>query len=237
VTVTDRQASRPISTLFLVITALFITSLIAANVIAVKIIDPFGWVVPAGIIIFPATYIFGDILTEVYGYARARQVIWLGFFCNLVFVLAMVAGERVPAASFWDGQEAYERILGYTPRLLLASFVAYLAGEFLNSFVLARLKVATRGRFLWLRTISSTVVGQGADSLIFATIAFYGEVPDPALREIIWHVWVLKVAYEALATPITYVIVTRLKAVEGVDHYDHDTNWSPVVIGGMRQKT
>src|SRR5262249_54420718 len=235
VTVTDRQASRPISTLFLVITALFVTSLIAANVIAVKIIEPFGWVVPAGIIIFPATYIFGDILTEVYGYARARQVIWLGFFCNLLFVLAIVAGERVPAASFWDGQQAYERILGYTPRLLLASFTAYLGGEFLNSFVLARLKVATRGRFLWLRTISSTVAGQGLDSLIFGTIAFIGEVPDAALREIIWHNWVLKVAYETLATPLTYLIVTYLKAAEGIDHYDRRTNWSPIVMKGKMQ--
>jgi uncharacterized integral membrane protein (TIGR00697 family) len=228
--VTDRPAPHPISPLFLAVTAFFITSLIAANVIAVKIIDPFGWVVPAGIVIFPVTYIFGDILTEVYGYARARQVIWLGFFCNLLFVLAVVAGERVPPAAFWDGQEAYERILGYTPRLLLASFAAYLGGEFLNAYVLARLKLLTRGRFLWTRTVGSTIVGQGVDSLIFGTIAFIGEVPGPVLREIIWHNWVLKVAYETLATPITYLIVSRLKAAEGIDHYDHRTNWSPVTL-------
>ncbi len=221
-----------ISSLFVVVTAVFVTSLIAANVIAVKLIEPFGWIVPAGIVIFPVTYIFGDILTEVYGYARARQVIWLGFLCNLLFVLAMVAGERIPAAPIWDGQEAYERILGYTPRLLAASFAGYLVGEFVNSFIIARLKLATAGRFLWLRTISSTALGQGVDSLVFGAIAFGGEVPGPVLREIIWHNWVLKTAYEALATPLTYLIVNRLKAIEGVDVYDHGTNWSPIALPG-----
>ena len=224
------EPPQPISALFVVVTAVFITALIAANVVAVKIIQPFGWVVPAAIVIFPVTYIFGDILTEVYGYARARQVIWLGFLCNLLFVLAMVAGERLPAAPFWEGQEAYERILGYTPRLLLASFAGYLVGEFANAFVLARLKVATEGRFLWLRTIGSTVLGQGLDSLIFGAIAFAGTVPDPALRDIIWHNWVLKSAYEALATPLTYIIVNRLKAIEGIDHYDHRTDWNPLPL-------
>jgi queuosine precursor transporter len=228
--------SPPLSGLFVAVCALFVTSLIASNVIAVKIIEPFGWVVPAGIIIFPVTYIFGDILTEVYGYARARQVIWLGFFCNLLFVLAMVAGERAPGAAFWDGQAAYERILGYTPRLLLASFSAYLVGEFVNSFVIARLKVVTSGRFLWLRTISSTVLGQGIDSLIFAVIAFWGQVPDPVLRDIVWHNWVLKVAYEVLATPVTYLIVARLKSIEGVDVYDRGTNWSPITLPADRRR-
>ena len=227
----------PISGLFVIVSAIFVTALIAANVIAVKIIEPFGWVVPAAIVIFPVTYIFGDILTEVYGYARARQVIWLGFFCNLLFVLAMIAGERMPAAPFWEGQEAYERILGYTPRLLLASFAGYLVGEFVNSFVLARLKLVTEGRFLWLRTISSTMLGQAVDSLIFVTIAFAGEVPGPVLREIIWHQWVLKTAYEVLATPLTYLIVNRLKTFEGIDHYDRGTSWSPIALpaGKARQ--
>jgi uncharacterized integral membrane protein (TIGR00697 family) len=221
---------QPVSGLFLIVTGLFITSLITANVIAVKIIAPFGWVVPAGIIIFPLSYIFGDILTEVYGYARARQVIWLGFFCNLLFVLAVLAAGALPAATFWDGQDAYDRILGYAPRLLVASFAGYLVGEFANAFVLARLKVATAGRFLWLRTISSTVIGQGLDSLVFGVIAFAGQVPDPALRDIIWHNWVLKSAYEILATPLTYLIVTRLKAIEGIDYYDRDTDWNPIPL-------
>ncbi|HKG24183.1 MAG TPA: queuosine precursor transporter [Thermomicrobiales bacterium] len=223
----------PITGLFVVVTAVFVTSLITANVIAVKLIEPFGWIVPAGILIFPVTYIFGDILTEVYGYGRARQVIWLGFFCNLLFVLAVVATEHVGgAAGAWSeaDQQAFHRILGYTARLLAASFAGYLVGEFINSFVLARLKVATEGRFLWLRTISSTVLGQAVDSAIFAAIAFGGEVPGPVLREIMWHNWVLKTAYEALATPVTYLIVNRLKAIEGVDVYDRETNWSPIVL-------
>ena len=223
----------PITGLFVVVTAVFVTSLITANVIAVKLIEPFGWIVPAGILIFPVTYIFGDILTEVYGYGRARQVIWLGFFCNLLFVLAVVATEHVGgAAGAWSeaDQQAFHRILGYTPRLLAASFAGYLVGEFVNSFVLARLKVATEGRLLWLRTIGSTVLGQAVDSAIFAAIAFGGEVPGPVLREIMWHNWVLKTAYEALATPVTYLIVNRLKAIEGVDVYDRETNWSPIVL-------
>src|SRR5215217_2437524 len=127
----------PITGLFVVVTAVFVTSLITANVIAVKLIEPFGWIVPAGILIFPMTYIFGDVLTEVYGYGRARQVIWLGFFCNLLFVLAIWAGQIAPSSSNFDAQPAYERILGYTPRLLLASFSAYLVGEFVNSYILA----------------------------------------------------------------------------------------------------
>jgi uncharacterized integral membrane protein (TIGR00697 family) len=226
---TDDSADR-VSNLFVVIAAVFITALIAANVMAVKIIAPFGWVLPAAIVVFPVTYIFGDVLTEVYGYARARQVIWLGFFCNLLFVLAMVIGERMTAAPFWDGQEAYERILGYTPRLLAASFAGYLVGEFVNAYILARLKVATGGRLLWLRTISSTVVGQGLDSLVFGLIAFAGEVPDPALRDIIWHSWVFKSVYEILATPATYAIVNLLKRLEGTDHFDRDLNWNPLPI-------
>lgn len=223
-----------LSPLFVAITALFVTSLIAANVIAVKLIAPFGWVVPAGIIVFPVTYIFGDVLTEVYGYARARLVIWLGFLCNLVFVLAVVAAQEIGGAgNVWTegDQAAYERILGYTPRLLAASFAGYLVGEFVNSFVLARLKLATAGRLLWLRTISSTALGQAFDSAVFATIAFWGEVPGPVLRDIVWHNWALKTAYEALATPVTYLIVNRLKAIEGIDIYDRDTNWSPVALG------
>lgn len=220
--------SRPVSPLLLVITAVFITALIAANVVAVKLIQPFGWVVPAGIVIFPVSYIFGDVLTEVYGYGRARQVIWLGFLCNLLFVLAVVAAQRVPASPAFDAQPAYDRILGYTPRLLAASFGGFLVGEFANSYVLARLKLATAGRHLWLRTIGSTIIGEGLDSLVFGAIAFAGAVPDPVLRDIIWHNWLLKSAYETLATPLTYLIVARLKAVEGIDHYDRDTNWNPL---------
>ena len=226
------EPPQPISALFVVVTAVFITALIAANVVAVKIIQPFGWVVPAAIVIFPVTYIFGDILTEVYGYARARQVIWLGFFCNLVAVLAIAAAGALPPAGFWAAnQPAYETILGYAPRLLVASFCAYLAGEFANSYVLARLKVATRGRWLWSRTISSTLVGEGLDSLVFVLLAFGGQMPGALLGQTVLTQWLLKSAYEVVATPLTYAIVNYLKKVEGLDTFDTGTNFSPVAVG------
>ncbi|MFC1980438.1 queuosine precursor transporter, partial [Chloroflexota bacterium] len=162
-----------ISYRFVIITTVFITCLITANIIAVKPvslgISPLGVpaAVPAAIIIFPLSYIFGDILTEVYGYHQTRKVIWLGFLCNLIAVIAIWIGQILPPASVWGGQEAYESILGYTPRILIASFLAYVVGEFSNSFVLAKMKIKTKGRWLWARTIGSTIVGQGLDSAIF----------------------------------------------------------------------
>lgn len=215
---------------FVLVTAIFVTCLIIANIMAVKLVDILGMILPAAVIIFPISYIFGDILTEVYGYKRARQVIWLGFVCNLFAVVALWFGQLLPSAVFWDGQEAYERILGYTPRILLASFVAYLIGEFANAYVLARLKIATQGRWLWLRTISSTIVGQGLDSLVFITIAFVGTIPAAGLLSTIVTQWLFKSAYEALATPVTYFVVERLKKLEGIDVYDKDTQFSPLSL-------
>jgi uncharacterized integral membrane protein (TIGR00697 family) len=215
---------------FVCIVALFTTCLITSNITAVKLISIFGLIVPAGIIIFPLSYIFGDVLTEVYGYRKARFVIWLGFFCNLMTIIAIWLGQILPAASFWDGQSAYERILGYTPRLLAASFAAYLAGEFANSFVLAKMKVATKGRFLWARTIGSTLVGQGLDSFVFMLIAFIGVIPPNALANAIITQWLVKSAYEAILTPLTYRIVNFLKRREGIDVYDHATRFNPFLI-------
>jgi uncharacterized integral membrane protein (TIGR00697 family) len=212
-----------------IVTALFVTSLLTANVIAVKIFSVGGVALPAGTIVFPLSYLFGDVLTEVYGYAVTRRVIWLGFLCNLVMVAAIWIGQELPAASFWDGQPAYERILGFAPRLLGASFVAYLVGEFANSFVLAKLKLATRGRWLWSRTISSTVVGQGLDSAVFITLAFAG-AGVPNLTSLIAAQWIFKCAYEIVATPLTYAVVNHLKRVEGLDTFDDKTNFSPIAV-------
>lgn len=216
---------------FVVIVALFVTTLITANITAVKLIGVFGLVLPAAIIVFPVSYICGDVLTEVYGYGMARRVIWLGFLCNLLAVAAIYLGGILPAASFWQDQQAYETILGYTPRLLAASFLAYLVGEFANSYVLARMKIATDGRWLWSRTIGSTLVGQGLDSLVFIFLAFVGTIPLSAMFSAIIAQWLVKSAYEALATPLTYVVVNRLKRSEGVDVYDHDTRFNPLLIG------
>ncbi len=208
--------------------ALFITCLITANVIAVKVISLGPFFLPAAIFVFPLSYIFGDILTEVYGYRLARRVIWLGFICNLIFVFFAWLGQVLPAAPFWEGQEAYQRILGYTPRLLAASFLGYLVGEFVNSFILARMKVMTRGRWLWSRTIGSTIVGQGLDTSIFITVAFIG-TPSFVPVMILYH-WLAKTLIEALATPLTYVIVNSLKKRESIDTYDHDTRFNPFLI-------
>lgn len=221
------------------VTALFVTTLIISNIIAVKLVNLFGLFVPAAVILFPVAYIFGDVLTEVYGFARARQVIWIGFFCNLVAVVAIWVGGLLPAAPYWAAgnfstpdaaQQAYNAILGFTPRLLLASFVAYLAGEFLNSFILAKLKIRTAGKFLWLRTISSTIVGEGADSLVFITIAFTGIFPAEVIGQAILSQWFIKVAYETIATPLTYLVVNALKKAESEDYYDRETNFNPFQV-------
>ncbi len=217
---------------FLLVASIFITCLITSNIIAVKLVNIFGLVLPAAIIIFPISYIFGDVLTEVYGYHQARRVIWLGFFCNLIAVVAIWLGQILPAASFWEGQAAYERILGYTPRLLGASFLAYLVGEFANSFVMAKMKIATNGRWLWTRTIGSTLVGQGLDSLVFMTLAFIGTIPLTVLVGAIVVQWLSKSAYEAIITPLTYVVVNFLKKREGLDVFDTDTRFNPLRFGG-----
>lgn len=215
---------------FLAITAIFITCLITANITAVKLISLDGIILPAAVVIFPISYIFGDVLTEVYGYRQARLVIWLGFACNLLAVIAIWLGEILPAASFWNGQAAYGQILGYTPRLLVASFIAYLVGEFANSFVLAKMKIATRGQWLWTRTIGSTLVGEGLDSLFFITIAFIGTIPANGLVSAVLAQWLVKSAYEAAATPLTYAAVNFLKRREGLDVFDYTTRFNPLAL-------
>jgi uncharacterized integral membrane protein (TIGR00697 family) len=215
---------------FVIITAVFITCLITANIIAVKVISVGSVFLPAAIIIFPISYIFGDILTEVYGYKWARRVIWLGFACNLIFVIFAWLGQLLPPASFWGGQEAYKSILGYAPRLLVASFIGYLAGEFANSFVLARMKILTRGRWLWTRTIGSTIVGEGLDTSIFITLAYIGTTSFVPIM-MLYH-WLAKTLIEAVFTPFTYAVVNYLKKKEKVDTYDRKTNFNPFLISG-----
>ncbi len=213
---------------FLTCAALFVTCLLTANTIATKLITVGGVVLTAGVVIFPLSYVLGDVLTEVWGYAASRRVIWLGFACNALMVAAIWLGGAIPAAPFWKGQGAYDEILGHTPRILGASFVAYLAGEFANAFVLAKLKILTQGRWLWTRTIGSTLVGQALDTAIFVTLAFAGTVPGAVLAGIVAGQWAVKVAYEAAATPLTYAAVAYLKASERVDTYDYGTDFNPI---------
>lgn len=230
----QRSAGAPISFPFLVLTALFVTCLIVSNITAVKLVSLGGLVVTAAIIIFPVSYILGDVLTEVYGYDRARRVIWLGFLCNLVAVAAIWIGGLLPAAGVWNDQPAYDAILGAAPRLILASFVAYLFGEFTNAYILAKLKLVTAGRYLWVRTIGSTLVGQFLDSAIFATIAFAGLIPLDILVLTAVSQWLAKSAYEVLATPVTYWVVGTLKRIEGIDVYDRDTRFNPFAWSASR---
>jgi len=220
------------------ISAIFVTTLIISNIIAVKLVSVGGLIMPAAIFIFPISYIFGDILTEVYGYARSRRVIWIGFFCNLLAVAVIWISINLPAAPVWNlgafesstaAQKAYAAIFGFTPRILIASFAAYLFGEFINSFVLAKMKIVTGGKHLWTRLIGSTLLGQLADSGIFITLAFYATIPTAILGKIILTQWIIKSAYEALATPFTYLIVNFLKKTEKEDYYDYKTNFNPLM--------
>jgi uncharacterized integral membrane protein (TIGR00697 family) len=219
--------SRFITPTFLVIASLFVTCLLISNIIAGKLMQVFGFILPAGAILFPITYLFGDVLTEVYGYRRTRLVIWIGFACNLLMAIIFLVVIALPYPSFWQNQNAYATVLGMTPRLVAASLVAYWAGEFVNSTILSVMKKLTGGRLLWTRTIGSTVVGQGVDTLIFITGSFYGLVPVGVLVQMVMAQYVFKVAYEAVTTPLTYLIVGRLKRVEKSDTFDWDVKYNP----------
>ena len=220
---------------FDLVMAAFVTILLLSNIIGASkpsyIALPGGseWSFGAGVLFFPISYIIGDILTEIYGYARARRVIWTGFAALAFMALMAWVVVSLPPAEGWPGQESYEFVFGNSWRIVLASMVAFWAGEFANSFVLAKMKLWTRGKHLWSRTIGSTVVGQGLDSLIFYPLAFYGLAGWPP--ELLWQVvlsqWLIKTAWEALLTPVTYLVINFLKRREGFEVFDTDTNFSP----------
>lgn len=205
----------------------FVVVLLVSNVASTKILDLGMLTFDGGTILFPIAYIFGDVLTEVYGYRQSRRVIWCGFASITVASLVFWLVGVLPPAAGWDNQGAYDTILGMTPRIVLASLVAYFAGEFSNSFVLAKMKLFTKGKWLWTRTIGSTVVGEGVDTALFVGIAFLGVLPTELLLAVLVSNYVFKVAYEVLATPITYAVVTALKKAEGVDTYDYGTKFNP----------
>ncbi|WP_095011729.1 queuosine precursor transporter [Tsuneonella mangrovi] len=217
------------------IMAAFVAILLLSNIIGaskpsyVTLSGGTEWSFGAGVLFFPISYIIGDVLTEVYGYARARRVIWTGF-AALVFMAFMAwVVVSLPPAKGWPGQDAYEFVFGNSWRIVLASMTAFWAGEFANSFVLAKMKVWTGGKMLWTRTIGSTIVGQGLDSVIFYPLAFYGLAgwPPEQLMEVVLSQWFIKTSWEALLTPVTYVVVNFLKRREGVDVFDTETDFSP----------
>jgi queuosine precursor transporter len=212
------------------VTILLLSNVLGAGKVAVIHLPVIGdWPFGAGILFFPLSYVIGDVLTEVYGYARARRCIWAGTAALLFMAIMAMVVVALPPASDWTGQAAYEQVFGQVPRIVFASILAFWAGEFANSLVLAKMKIWTEGKHLWTRTIGSTVVGQGVDSLIFYPLAFWGAVGwtnDLVIKVLITQ-WVLKVSWEALLTPATYAAVGFLKSREGVDVYDERTDFSP----------
>ncbi|KJS13001.1 MAG: transporter [Peptococcaceae bacterium BRH_c8a] len=207
--------------------ALFVTVLLVSNTVAVKIthIGPFYF--DGATILFPIAYIFGDILTEVYGYKRSRVVVWTGFLACIIMSFIYWLVGILPSAEDWHAQSSYMAILGQTPRIVAASMAAYLCGEFVNAYILARMKVATQGRHLWSRTIGSTILGQGVDTVIFVVIAFAGVIPGNLLLYMILSNYIFKTAFEILATPLTYAAVGYVKKVESIDYFDKDTDFNP----------
>ena len=220
------------SSTFLFLSSLFVTCLLVSNVIAGKLITVFGVVLPSAVMLFPITYILGDVFTEVYGFRKTRIVIWTGFAANALMSLVFLAAIALPYPGFWKGQEAYATVLGTAPRIVAASLVAYFSGEFANSIVLSLLKKATKGRYLWTRTISSTVVGQGLDTALFIAIGFAGQVPAAALLQLMIAQYLFKVGYEVVLTPVTYLVVGTIKRREGIDAVDTDVSYNPFALGG-----
>lgn len=217
--------------MFVILGMLFASCLIVSNLIAGKI-----WAVtdsitvPASVILFPVTYILADIFTEVYGFERARLIIWTGFACNFLAVFAYIITIVIPYPGYWLTQEAYAVVLGMTPRFLIASFAAYLIGEFSNSMILSKLKVMTGGRKLWLRTIGSTIVGEALDSLVFILIAYAGLIPTDQIFRMILFQYILKVLFEVVFTPLTYLVVGLLKKREGIDTFDNEVKYRLMII-------
>ena len=224
------QEKKTVSQLFVIIAVVYVTCLLLSNLVAGKM-----WAVsssitlPAAVVLFPITYIFGDIFTEVYGFKKARVIIWLGFACSFFAVAVYLITIALPHPGYWENQSAYEIVLGTTPRVAVASLAGYLFGEFSNSMLLSRLKVKMEGKKLWVRTILSTLVGEGFDSVIFIMISFWGTMDNSVVLSMIVYQYLFKVCYEIIFTPVTYAVVRWLKNREGIDTYDRDVSYK--IIG------
>jgi len=213
------------------LTTMFVVILLVSNLVAQKVcmIGPFA--VSGALLLFPVTYIFGDVFTEVYGFGASRRAIWLGFFGTSLLYLMGAIVIALPGAPEWKNQEAFEAVFGIIPRILAASLIAFWMGEFANSYTMAKLKLLTNGKKLWTRTIGSTVVGQAVDTVLVITLTFAGRYSVRTLVNIIVTGYLLKVAYEVLATPVTYFVIARLKASEHADAFDRDENFNPFSFG------
>ncbi len=221
---------------FDVVVALFVAVLLISNVVSAAKIVNLGLPIltfDAGTLLFPVSYVFGDVLTEVYGYRRSRKAIWVGFFCAALMSLTFIVVSKLPPEADWSsriGQEAYDKVLGFTPRIVLASLIAYFVGEFSNSYIMATMKIRTQGKWLWMRTIGSTLIGEGLDTLLFVPLAFMGTMPGYVLIEIIISNYIFKCSVETLVTPCTYQVINFLKRAENEDYYDYRTDFNPFKI-------
>jgi len=216
---------------FNLISVFFVSILLISNIASTKIIDVIWFTFDGGTLLFPLSYIFNDILTEVYGYKKSRQAIWLGFFSALMMSFIFIIIGALPSASGWENQDAYMKILGLTPRIVFASLIAYFCGELLNSFILAKAKILTNGKWLWVRIVGSTIFGELIDSLIFIFIAFWGVLSVPLIFTLITCNFIFKVLFEVLFLPVTYKIIDFLKKEERIDFYDRKTNFNPFKFG------
>jgi len=211
--------------------ALFVTILLCSNIIgAAKVCTVWGFTFGAGVLFFPISYIFNDVLTEVYGYARARKVVWAGFGAIIFASFMSWVVVTLPPAADWNDQRAYEAVFGQTPRIVFASLTAFFVGEFANSYVLAKMKIKTSGKHLWARTIGSTIVGEGVDSLVFYPVAFFGVWSNHLVLTVMLSNYIVKVLWEAVVTPVTYQVVGFLKKHEQEDYYDVGTDFTPFSI-------
>lgn len=213
------------------IAGLFTATLLIANTLDTKIFNLLGFDLPAGIIVFPLAYIFGDILTEVYGYAVSRRVIWTGFASLILMIFCYELAKLLPPASFWENQIAFEQTFSHVPRIVAASIAAYFCGEFVNSYIVARLKVKQQGKHIGIRFVLSTFAGQFVDTGIFIIIAFAGLMPVAALLSIFLSGWFVKVGWEIIVLPMTICVVSRIKKAEAIDVYDRNTNFNPFHFG------
>ena len=219
--------SKQVSRLFMLIGIVFVTCLLLSNLIAGKMWAVTGEItLPAAVILFPLTYILGDVFTEVYGFRKARLIIWAGFACSFFAVLIYLITIALPHPGYWESQEAYATVMGTTPRVAVASFAGYLFGEFSNSMILSRLKVKTGGKKLWLRTITSTLIGEGFDSVIFIMISFWGTMENSVVLKMILFQYLFKVLYEVIFTPVTYAVVKFVKKKEGIDTFDEGIKYN-----------
>jgi uncharacterized integral membrane protein (TIGR00697 family) len=217
------------------LTTAFVVVLLVSNLLAQKICQIGPLAVSGAVILFPITYIFGDVFTEVYGFAASRRAIWLGFFgTSLLYAMGAIV-IALPGAPGWKNQQAFMTVFGIIPRILVASLISFWAGDFANSYTMARLKLLTGGRMLWTRTVGSTVIGQAVDTVLVITLTFAGTYPPGTLVNMILTGYGLKVAYEVLATPVTYAVIHALKRAEGVDAFDRDVNFNPFIFGGRKE--